>query len=55
MTWTDLIIVVIVGLVVALIIYRMTRKQDQGVCTKCAYAKHCSDTCFTDKKTISED
>lgn len=55
MNITDIIILLIVGTLVGLIIYKMTRKQDQGVCTKCAYAKNCSDICFDTKKTISED
>ncbi len=55
MTLTDLIIVIVIALIVGFIIFRMTRKQDQGICTKCAYAKDCKDTCFRDKKTISED
>lgn len=50
MTFTDIIILLVVGLILSGIILRMMRKKDQGVCTNCAYGKQCSkDDCFPKK------
>ncbi len=50
MTFADVMIVLVVGLILFGIIYRMTRKKDQGVCANCAYGKQCSkDECFPKK------
>ena len=51
MTVADLIIVGVVALVVGLMIYRMVRSKDRGICEKCAYAKSCDDFCIPKKKT----
>ncbi|PKK99611.1 MAG: hypothetical protein CVV57_00745 [Tenericutes bacterium HGW-Tenericutes-2] len=50
MTFTDIVILLIVISIVALIIYSMTKKKDEGVCSRCAYAKTCDDDCFPKKR-----
>ncbi len=50
MTFADLAIVIFVLLVVGVIIYNMTKKKDEGICSRCAYAKTCNDDCFPKKK-----
>ena len=50
MTFADVVILFIVLLIVGLIIYNMTKKKDEGVCSRCAYAKNCDDDCFPKKK-----
>jgi len=50
MTFTDIIILIFVATIVVLIIYHMTKKKDEGVCSRCAYAKNCDDDCFPRKK-----
>ena len=49
MTLTDGIIVLVVGLILGLIIYRMI-KQRNSPCESCAYLKHCASGCSIDKK-----
>lgn len=52
MTFTDVIILLVVGLIVSFILYHQFKKKDEGVCTKCSYAKQCSkDTCLPEKKS----
>lgn len=52
MTFTDGIILLFVIVVVGLIIFNMVRKKDEGVCSKCSYAKSCTDEqCFPRKKS----
>ena len=50
MTLADIVIVFIVVVMVIFIIYHMTKKKDEGVCSRCAYAKNCDDDCFPKKK-----
>ena len=50
MTFTDIVILIIVVSIVALIVYNMTKKKDEGVCSRCAYAKNCDDDCFPKKR-----
>jgi hypothetical protein len=51
MTLADGIIVLVVALIVGLVFWNFTRKKDEGVCTKCSYAKTCSkDECLPQKK-----
>ncbi len=50
MTFADVVILFIVLLIVGLIIYNMTKKKDEGVCSRCAYSKTCDDDCFPKKK-----
>lgn len=52
MTFADLVIIVIVLLIVGFIIYHMTKKKDEGFCSRCAYAKNCNDECFPKKNEI---
>jgi len=52
MTLTDGIILTIVSIIVILVIYSLVKKRDEGICSKCAYAKNCDDECFPKKKTI---
>ncbi len=47
MTIADVIILVLVGLMIVGFIYVNLRKKDQNVCSKCAYAKSCTDECLT--------
>ncbi len=53
MTIADFIIVGMVGSMIAFFIYAHFRKKDQNVCSKCAYAKSCTDECIPQKKKIS--
>lgn len=54
MTFTDIVILIVVVAVVALIIFNMTKKRDEGVCSRCAYAKNCDDDCFPKKRENKE-
>ncbi|MFA5526057.1 MAG: FeoB-associated Cys-rich membrane protein [Acholeplasmataceae bacterium] len=51
MTLTDFIILLIVGAFVGLILWRMLRKKDEGVCARCSYNRACSKSdCFPNVK-----
>ena len=50
MTFADIVILIIVISIVVLIVYNMTKKRDEGVCSRCAYAKNCDDDCFPKKR-----
>lgn len=41
-TFTDLIILIIVGLFIFRVIYKMIKNKDKSACEKCAYAPKCS-------------
>jgi len=52
MTLADVVIVIIVAGIVGLVLWNMLRKKDEGVCTKCSYAKTCNkDECLPQKKS----
>ncbi|MCD8562164.1 MAG: FeoB-associated Cys-rich membrane protein [Acholeplasmataceae bacterium] len=52
MSFADGVIIVVVSLIVAFVLYNQLKKKDEGVCTKCSYAKQCSkDDCFPSKKS----
>ncbi len=53
MSLADVVILIVVLSMITLIIYRMVKKKDQGLCANCAYAKGCNDDCSPKKKTIS--
>jgi tetrahydromethanopterin S-methyltransferase subunit E len=53
MTLTDGIILLIVGLMIVGFIAMNIKNQDPNVCSKCAYAKACTDDCEPKKKKIS--
>jgi len=47
MTLTDIVILLLVGSIVGLILWRMFRKKDEGVCVRCSYNKSCAkNDCF---------
>ncbi|MDI6453141.1 hypothetical protein [Peloplasma aerotolerans] len=51
MTAADIVIVIVIGLMVGLIVFRMVVRKDDDICSRCAYAKSCVDECSTKKKT----
>lgn len=52
MTLADIIILVVVVSIIALILFHQFKKKDEGMCTRCSYAKTCSkDNCFPTKKS----
>ncbi|HAX03661.1 MAG TPA: hypothetical protein DHV05_05790 [Acholeplasmataceae bacterium] len=51
MSFVDGVILVVVILIVSFVLYHQFKKKDEGVCTKCSYAKQCSkDECLPHKK-----
>jgi len=48
-TLADVIILLLTGLILFLIIFKMVKHQDEGVCKRCAYAKKCTDDCSSKK------
>ena len=48
-TLADVIILLSTGLILFLIIFKMVKHQDEGVCKRCAYAKKCTDDCSSKK------
>jgi hypothetical protein len=53
MTFADVIILILVSSMIVGFISMNFRKKDQNVCSKCAYAKSCTDECDPKKKKIS--
>jgi hypothetical protein len=55
MTLTDGIILIVVGVIVGFVLYHQFKKRDEGICTKCSYAKNCQkDICLPKKKSDIE-
>ncbi len=46
MSLADIVIVFVVVGIVSLIIYRMIKKKDEGMCANCSYSKSCTDDCM---------
>lgn len=52
MTFADMVILVVVVGIVGWISWNQFKKKDEGMCTRCSYAKTCSkDECFPSKKS----
>lgn len=49
MTFTDIIILIIVAAIVVAIIYKMIKNRE-APCESCAYLKHCQKGCTIEKK-----
>ena len=49
MTLANLMILLSTGIIIFLIVFKMVKHQDEGVCKRCAYAKKCTDDCSSKK------
>ncbi|MBN2268500.1 MAG: FeoB-associated Cys-rich membrane protein [Acholeplasmataceae bacterium] len=49
MTFTDVIIVIVILGIIGFILYRQFKHKDESICASCSYAKGCTDK-ITKKK-----